>query len=131
VYFCTILSSSEPNLIYIILFHCDQSFISSLCVSHYLVGFAFKTTYSDRTLCCLGTFNSNSFTNMLISINTSYLCGSHNSIPIQHKDRVMCAHRLVDTSCIHCCQCSRPSFEYDVHELMLLQLSTPSTIGLT
>jgi hypothetical protein len=40
----------------------------------------------------------------------------------------MRAHRLVDTSCILCYQCSRPSFEYDAHELILLQLSAPSTV---
>jgi hypothetical protein len=82
-------------------------------------------------LYCSGTGNSNSFTNKIISINPSYMGGSHSSVPIQCKDKVIHAHRLVDTSCILYCQCSRPSSESDAHKLILLQLSTPSAVGLT
>jgi hypothetical protein len=88
--------STKPYLHYLL--HCDQSFIPSLCASHHLAGVTFRTTSSANNLCCSGTCNSNSFTNKLISFNPSYLGGSHNFVPIHCKDRVMCAHRLVETS---------------------------------
>jgi hypothetical protein len=51
-------------------------------------------------------------------------------VMIQHKERVMRAHILVDTSCNLCFQCLSPSFESDAQELILLQLSAPYTVGL-
>jgi len=131
VYICAIFSPSFLNLTFISLLHCGQSFIPSLCATHHLSRVPFRTTYSANILFCLGTYNSNAFTKKLISINPSYLSGSHDSIPIQHKYRVMHAHWLVETSCILCCQCSRNSFESDAQELILHQISVPSTIGFT
>jgi hypothetical protein len=43
----------------------------------------------------------------------------------------MSQHLLVDTSCNRCYQCSSPSFESDAQELILIQLTVPSAMGLT
>jgi hypothetical protein len=131
MYFYTLTSSLGPKHICMSLLHCAQSLILFLCVAHHLAGVAFKMTSSANNLCCSGTCNSNDFINTLISVSPSYLGGSYSSVPIQHKDRFIWAHLLVDTSCILCCQFSRPTSESDAHELKLLQLSTPSIVGST
>jgi len=131
VYFCAPSASSGPKRIFISLLHYAQSFIPFLCVAHHLARVAFRRKSSEKILYCLGTCNSNAFINISISVCPSYLGGSHSSVPIQCKDWFKRAHRLVNTSCIFCCQFSRPSSEYDAHEMILLQLSMPSVVGLT
>jgi hypothetical protein len=130
VYFYEMSSSSVPNLICMSLLHCDQYFIPSLCATHHLVGVAFRK-HQVLTYLLFRYLQFKLFTNMLISINPSYLGGSHNFVPIQCKDQFMCAHCLVDTSCILCYQFSRPAYESDASELILLQRSEPSIFGLT
>ena len=66
-----------------------------------------------------------------IGVSPLYLVGSTISVLIHLNAQVIQAHFLVDTSCSLCCQLSRLSFESDAHELMLLQLSTPSAVELT
>jgi hypothetical protein len=75
---------------------------------------------SASVLCFFGTCALNIYINVVISINMSYLGKLHNSIPIQCNDLVMHVHCHVETF-----------FEYDVHELMLLQLSASSVVWLT
>jgi hypothetical protein len=131
IYLCTISSSLVPKHTCIFLLHYDQSFIPSLCVSHYMDGVTFITTYSANNLCCSGCINSNSFTNILISFNPSHMDGSHISSPIQCKDWVRHGHHLMEDSCILYFQWSRPYSEFDSHELMLLQLGLPPAVGFT
>jgi hypothetical protein len=125
VYLCAVSSSSRPKRIYIIVLHCAQYFIPFLCVSHHIVGVAFNMTSRANNLYCLGTCNSNDFSNMSISVIPSYLGGSRSSVPIQRNDQFIRAHHLVDTSCILYYQFSGLASESDAHELILLQLSTP------
>jgi hypothetical protein len=66
-----------------------------------------------------------------IGVNPLYLGGSTILVPIHLNAQVIQAHFLVDTSCSLCFQFSKASSESDVHELILLQLSTPSAIGFT
>jgi hypothetical protein len=131
MYLCAGSSSSGSKHIYIIRLRCAQSFISFLCATCHLARVVFKTTSITNILCCSSTYNSNDFINIHILFSPSYLGGSHSSIPTQCKDWVIRAHRLVDTSCILYCQFSRRDFEYDVHELIFLQISAPSIVGST
>jgi hypothetical protein len=126
-----VTSSSGPKHICMSLLHYAQSLILFLCMTHHLAGVDFKTTSWDNNLCCLGTCNSNDFINTLISVILSYLGGSYIYVPIQCKDRFIRTHILVNTLCILYCQFSRLASEFDVHELKLLQMSTPSIVGLT
>jgi hypothetical protein len=131
MYLCALSASSGPKRIFISLMHYTPSFIPFLCAAHHLAGFYFKMTYRAKILCGSGICNSNYCINIPISAIPSYQGGSHSSMETQHKDRFIRAHHLVYTSCIFCCQFSRLAFEYDVNELILLQFSAPSVVGLT
>jgi hypothetical protein len=91
---------------------------------------AFNTMYSASNICLYGTWASDVYTNYVFSVNLSYLGGLLSYIPIQRTDRVMSAHNRVETSCILCYQFSIPTSDFNVHELMLLQLSALSAVGL-
>jgi hypothetical protein len=86
--------------------------------------------YSSSNLCLSGTWASNVYTNYVFSVNLSYLGGLLSYTPIQRTDRVMSAHNRVETSCILCYRFSRPTSDFNVHELMLLQLSASSAVGI-
>jgi hypothetical protein len=91
VYLCT-MYSSLPNLICSNFLHFCQYSIRSLCTTYHLAGVAFKMMSNAKNLYCFGTCNSHVCTNVSISINPSYLGGSHNSIAIQCTNRVMFMH---------------------------------------
>jgi len=130
-YFCALTSTSGPKHICMSLMHCSQSLILFMCVAHHIAGVAFKMTSNDNSLYYLGTCNSNAIINIFFSVSPSYLGGSYSYVPIQCKYWFIQEHLLVNTSCILYYQFSRQAFDFDVHELKLLQLSTPSIVGST
>jgi hypothetical protein len=57
--------------------------------------------------------------------------GSLISVPTHLVARSILAHLLVENSCNRCFQFSKPIYESEEHDVMLLQLNTPFVVGLT
>jgi len=131
IYLCVMSPSLVLNIFWISLLHCFQYSIVPLCVTHYLIGMAFNTKSSVRSLCYSGTCASDFCMNVGLSFNPSYLGKLHNSIPIHHNELVILADHCVETSCILCCPFSRIYSKSNVHELMLLQINVSPVVGLT
>jgi len=129
LYFPEMYSLVPPNLICINLLHCDQYWIEFLCATHHLAGVALKAISKASSLCWSTTTSSNSANNVATSPSPSKWGNSHTSEPICRSDLVILEHILTNTSCSRYFQFSNPSYESEVHELMLRQLKFPSTLG--
>jgi hypothetical protein len=130
-YFCCwLLLCFAPNLMHSNHLHWYQSLIFSLCAPHHLVGVSLSEMSRDKNLWMSNTSSSYLIRNSSKSLIPWKLGGSLISIPTHLTAWSIHAHLLVETSCRHYCQFSRPVSKSEAHDVILLHLSTPSTIGL-
>jgi hypothetical protein len=110
--------------------HWYQYVIASLCVPHHLASVAFSAKSSANSLWFSNNTSSYCVKNVSKSFSPWKLGGSLIYVPTHLTARSILEHLLVDTSCSLCFQFSNPTSESVAHEVMLCQLSTPSTVGL-
>jgi hypothetical protein len=101
-----------------------------LCVTHHLVGVAFKASSISNNRFCIGTLSSKSDKKVSKGFRTSKVGKLLIVVSIQRTSLINIAHLLVDTSYILFCQFSSASSESDEHAFSLRQLKFPSAIGL-
>ena len=105
--------------------------IVSLSVPHHLVGVALSAISNARSLWFSNTSSSYCVKNVSKPFSLWKLGGSLIYVPTHLTERSILAHIRVDTLCSLCCQFSKPMYDFVSHEVMLCQLSTPSTVGFT
>jgi hypothetical protein len=111
--------------------HWYQSLIVSLCIPHHLPGVAFNAISSVKSVWFSNTSFSYYAKNFSRSFTPWKLGGLIISIPTHLTVQSILSHLLVETSCSHCCQFSKPISDSVTHEVVLHQLTIPSTVGLT
>jgi hypothetical protein len=111
--------------------HWYHSLIVSLCTPQHLASVSLSVLSKDRSLSFSNTSPLYHVKNASKSFNPWKLGGSLISVPTHVTTRSILAHILVETSCNLYCQFSKNVSESDVHDRILLQLSTPYAVGFT
>jgi hypothetical protein len=103
----------------------------SLCAPHHLASVALNAKSSADNRWFSNTSSSYCVKNVSKSFSPWKLGGSLIFVPTHLTARSILAHLHVDTSCNLCCQFSNLVSESVAYEVILCQLSTPSTVGFT
>jgi hypothetical protein len=111
--------------------HWYQSLTISLCTPHHLAGVSLSAISRAKRLIFYNTSSLYRVKNDSKSFTPWKLGGSLISLPTHITVRSILVHLLVETSCNLCCHFSKIVYESNVHDMILLQLSTPFAVGFT